>query len=81
MVPRGRLLDRLRAARPPQVVQAPAPPEEGAEGVVVERAQRPVHEVAREIVRVARVHKEGQIWLLGCEFIHKMTEQELLALM
>lgn len=33
------------------------------------------------LVRVARVHKEGQIWLLGCEFIHKMTEQELLALM
>jgi hypothetical protein len=34
------------------------------------------------LVRVARVQKEDRdAWILGCEFIHKMTEAELLALM
>jgi hypothetical protein len=33
------------------------------------------------LVRVVRALKEDRAWLLGCEFIHKMTEAELLALM
>lgn len=34
------------------------------------------------LVRVMRVQKEDRTgWILGCEFIHKMTEAELLALM
>jgi hypothetical protein len=33
------------------------------------------------LVRVVRLTREGDDWVLGCAFIHKLTEAELLALL